>query len=105
MSAKKNTPVEMKVARLGIVRDLNFSKDCIADVALNQTDYGRILDVLRQYVAEDFPDDEAYNDALKTVCSKLKRKAHRLIMVEEVFVGGGKVMLDHSTGKSSSVKE
>ena len=105
MAVKKTDAVEMKVVKLGIVRDLVFSRECCANVALNQTDYGRILDVLRQYVEKDFPDDEAYISALKTVCSKLKRKRHRLIMLEEVFVGTGKVKLDHLSGKTRKITE
>ena len=105
MSSRKNTPVEMKVPKLGIVRDIDFSHECCANVPLNQTDYTRILNVLKKYVAKDFPEDQAYNDALKTVCSKLKSKHHRLIMLGEVFVGTGKVKLDHFSEKVQKITE
>lgn len=91
----------MPVAKVGIVRELNFSKGCTACVSLNQTDYTRILKVLREYVSKDFPDDIKYNEALNTVCSKLVHKQHRLIMLENIFFGTGKVLLDHQAGKVS----
>ena len=105
MSSRKNAPVEMKVPKLGVVRSIDFSPECCAYVPLNQTDYTRILDVLKKYVAKDFPEDQAYNDALKTVCSKLKRKHHRLIMMGEVFVGTGKVKLEHLSEKGQKITE
>ena len=102
MAARKKDSVEMKVPKIGIVRNMNFERECCAETALNQTDYCRILDVLRKYVAKDFPDDAAYNDALRIVCEKLRKKSHRLIMLQEVFVGVGKVKLDHQSGKIRS---
>lgn len=98
---KKSEPVEMQVAKLGIIREFNFSHGCTACVSLQQADYARILKVLREYVAEDFPDDIKYNDALNTVCSKLVHKQHRLIMLENVFLGTGRVLLDHQSGKTA----
>jgi len=103
MGTRKNEPIEKKVIKLGVVRDIDFPQMCCANVSLNQTDYSRILEVLRQYVAQDFPEDDAYNDALKVVCSKLKRKKHRLIMLGEIFVGTGKVILDHYSGKEHTI--
>lgn len=105
MSTRKNEPVEMKVSKLGILRNLDFAENCIAEVALNQTDYSRILETLKKYVAQEFPDDEVYNEALNTVCAKLKRKGHRLIMLEEIFVGTGKVRLDHTSEKEHTIEE